>query len=90
VTIWFSKKFNGVKRYCSKSISINFYPQHWKSYQWKSNGALKSRKEDTCYDLNIYFLGIFLSYTNWDYNIRPVIQTIKVIRKQKLDKINKI
>jgi hypothetical protein len=65
MTIWFSKKFNGVKRYCSKSISLRFCPQHWKLYQWKTNGAVKG---DNCYDLNIYFLGVFFSYTNWDYN----------------------
>ena len=68
MTIWFSKKINGEKRYCSKSISFNFYPQHWKLIQWKSNGAIKGRNEDKCYDLNIYFLGIFFGYTNWDYN----------------------
>lgn len=68
MTIWFNKKINGEKRYCSKSISFRYYPQHWKLLQWKSNGALKGRKEDTCYDLNIYFLGFFFGYTNWDYN----------------------
>jgi hypothetical protein len=68
MTIWFSKKTNGEKKYCSKSISLNFYPQHWKLRQWKSNGAIKGKKEDKCYDLNIYFLGVFFGYTNWDYN----------------------
>ncbi len=68
MTIWFSRKFNGVKKYCSKSISLRYHPNHWKLHQWKTNGALKGRMEDTCYDLNIYFLGIFFSYTNWDYN----------------------
>lgn len=68
MTIWFSRKINGVKRYCSKSISLHFHPQHWRLIQWKNNGALKGRKEDTCYDLNIYFLGIFFSYTDWHYN----------------------
>ena len=68
MTIWFSKKINEEKRYCSKSISLNFYPQHWKIIRCKSNGAVKGRKEDKCYDLNIYFLGIHFSYTNWDYN----------------------
>ena len=68
MTIWFSRKFNGVKGYCSKSISLRFLPQHWKLHQWKTNGALKGRKEDTCYDINIYCLGIFFLYTNWDYN----------------------
>jgi len=68
MTIWFNKKNNGIKRYCSKSVSFRYYPQHWKLLQWKSNGALKGRKEDTCYDLNIYFLGFFFGYTNWDYN----------------------
>jgi hypothetical protein len=68
MTIWFSKKTNKEHTYCSKSISINFLPQHWKLRQWKSNGAIKGKKEDKCYDLNIYFLGIFFGYTNWEYN----------------------
>jgi len=68
MTIWFNKKENRIKKYCSKSISIFFRPKHYKLLQWKSNGASKGRKKDTCYDLNIYFLGIFLSYTNWDFN----------------------
>jgi hypothetical protein len=68
MTIWFSKKINGEKIYCSKSISFNFYTQHWKLIQCKSNGATKGKKEDKCYDLNIYFLGIYFGYTNWDYN----------------------
>jgi hypothetical protein len=33
-----------------------------------NNGAKKGRKEDTCFDFNIHFLGVFFSYTNWDYN----------------------
>lgn len=41
-------------------ISIRFLKQHWKSLQWKSNGAEKGK--DSCYDLNIHFLGIFFSY----------------------------
>jgi hypothetical protein len=65
MTVWFSKKNNGVKDYCSKSISLRFLPQHWKLRQWKSNGAVKGNPKDTCYDLNIYFLGVFFSYTNW-------------------------
>lgn len=68
MTIWFNKKRNREHAYCSKSISLNFYPQHWKKIRCKSNGAIKGRKEDKCYDLNIHFLGIFFSYTNWDYN----------------------
>jgi hypothetical protein len=68
MTIWFSKKTNKEHTYCSKSISINFLPQHWKLRQWKSNGAIKGKKEDKCYDLNIYCLGIFFGYTNWEYN----------------------
>lgn len=66
MTLWFSKKINGTKRYCSKSFSLRFYPQHWRLIQWKGNGARKGI--DSCYDLNIYFLGIFISYTNWDYS----------------------
>jgi hypothetical protein len=70
MTIWFNKKVNGRKIYCSKSISLKFVPKHWKLIQCKTNGALKSRKEDSCYDLNIYILGVFFSYTNWDYNLQ--------------------
>ena len=69
MTFWFNKKINGHKTYCSKSISINFYPQHWRLIKWQSNGAIKGRKEYKCYDLNIYFLGLFFGYTNWDFNI---------------------
>ncbi len=68
MTIWFGKKTNKKHIYCSKSISIHFLPQHWKEMRWKSNGSVKGKKEDTCYDLNICFLGVFFSYTNWDYN----------------------
>lgn len=68
MTIWFSRKFNGVKKYCSKSISIRFCPQHWRMIKVWNNGAKKGRKEDTCFDFNIHFLGVFFSYTNWDYN----------------------
>jgi hypothetical protein len=68
MTIWFNKKVNGNKRYCSKSVSLSFYPQHWKLLNCSTNGAKKGNKEDTYYDLNIYFLGLFFSYTNWDYN----------------------
>ena len=68
MTIWFNRKVNKVKKYCSKSISLSFHPQHWKLIQCKSNGAEKGRKEDTCFDLNIHLLGVFFSYTNWDFN----------------------
>jgi len=70
MTIWFNKMVSGEKKYCSKSISLSFHPKHWKLLQWKSNGAKFGRKEDRCYDLNIYFLGVFFSYTNWDYNCK--------------------
>jgi hypothetical protein len=68
MTIWFNKKVNGEKRYCGKSITIRYHLKNWKLLQWKSNGALKGNKQQTCYDLNIYFLGLFFSYTNWDFN----------------------
>ena len=67
MTIWFSKRFNGKKKCCSKSISIRFIPKHWKLLRWKDNGAIKGEKGHTCYDLNIQILGWFFSYTNWDY-----------------------
>lgn len=66
MTIWFNKKYNGINYYKSRCISVNFYPKHWKLIQCKNNGAIKGK--DSCYDLNVYFLGIFFSYTNWDYN----------------------
>ena len=68
MTIWFNKISNGERMYHSKSITIRFLPQHWKKVQWKSNGAVKGRKEDKCYDFNAHFLGIFFSYINWSYN----------------------
>jgi len=68
MTIWFSRKFNGVKKYCSKSVGLRFVPRHWKMIKCFTNGALKGRKEDTCYDFHIYFMGIFFNYTNYDYN----------------------
>ena len=63
---WFNKKNNGIKTYKSRLISLRFLPQHWNKAQWKSNGAKKGI--DKCYDLNIYMLGLFFSYTNFDYN----------------------
>jgi len=68
MTIWFSRKINGAKRFCSKSISIRFRPQHFKMIKAFNNGAKKGIKEDKCFDFNIHFLGVFFSYTNWDYN----------------------
>lgn len=68
MTIWFNRKSNGIKKYCSKSVSISFHPQHWRMVKAWNNGAKKGVKEDTCFDFNIHFFGIFFSYTNWDYN----------------------
>jgi len=64
--IWFNKKINKTKEYYSRSISIKYYPQHINTLIFKDNGAIKGK--DKCYDLNIWFLGLHLSYTNWDYN----------------------
>jgi len=89
MTIWFNKKINGKKRYCSKSISISYHKKHWKLFHCSTNGAKKGRKEDTCFDLNIHFLGIFLAYTNWDYNCE-YRYTDKIIRLNKLTRLNKI
>lgn len=63
---WFNKKNNGTKSYNSRLISIRFLPQHFSKINCKSNGAVKGI--DKCYDLNIYALGLFFSYTNFDYN----------------------
>lgn len=68
MTIWFNRTTNGQKQYCSKSISLRYYFKHWKLLLWSNNGALKGRKEDTCYSLTVHFLGIFFNYTNWDFN----------------------
>lgn len=68
MTIWFSRKFNGVKKYCSKSFSINFYPQHWRILRITTNGARKGVKEDTCLDVQFWILGFQFNYINWDYN----------------------
>jgi len=70
MTIWFNKTINGVKKYCSKSISVNYHLKHFFLLRASSNGAKKGNKEHTCYDYNVHFLGIFLSYTNWDYNYK--------------------
>jgi hypothetical protein len=69
MTFWFNRKIDGKKRYCSKSISFRWRPEHWRMVKMYTNGARKGI--DKCYDLNIHFLGIFFSYTNWDYNIKP-------------------
>tara|TARA_R110000787_G_scaffold274050_1_gene381944 strand:- start:355 stop:558 length:204 start_codon:yes stop_codon:yes gene_type:complete len=63
---WFNKKNNGVKTYNSRLVSFRFLPKHWNKAKCKSNGAKKG--VDKCYDLNIYILGLFFSYTNFDYN----------------------
>lgn len=68
MTIWFNRKINKIsgEKYDSKSISIDFMPQHFFKFYCKSNGAKKGI--DKCYDLNIHFFGVMFSYTNWDYN----------------------
>ena len=65
-TLWFQKTNNN--DFYNKSFSIGFYPQHIKVLQWKNNGAKKGIKEDKCYDLNIFFFGLYIGYTNWSYN----------------------
>ena len=66
--IWFNKKNNGIKNYHSKSISLSYHWIHRKEFRWKTNGAKKGDIRDTCFDLNIQFLGVFLNYTNWSFN----------------------
>lgn len=68
MTFWFNKKINNKKIYCSKSIMINFYKQHWKKIGFRTNGAKRNVVEDTCLDVNIWFFGLHFSYTNWDYS----------------------
>jgi hypothetical protein len=65
-TFWFHKVTNGKKIWCSKSISIGFYSQHWKILNYHNNGAVKVK--DSCFDCTLNFFGLRLSYTNWDYN----------------------
>jgi len=66
MTIWFNKKTTNGMKYKSRLISLHFVPRLWRSLLWKSNGAIKGI--DKCYDLNIQFLGLLFSYTNFDYN----------------------
>ena len=63
---WFNKKNNGLKNYKSRLVSLRFLPQHFTKIHCKSNGAKKGI--DKCYDFNIHFVGLFFSYTNFDYN----------------------
>ena len=63
---WFNKKNNGIKTYKSRLISLRFLPHHWNKARCKSNGAVKGK--DKCYDYNFNLLGLFFSYTNFDYN----------------------
>lgn len=50
----------------NKFIGLKFLSQHINKLQWRNNGAIKGI--DKCYDLNIYFLGICFTYTNFKYN----------------------
>ncbi len=63
--LWFSKKHNGIRDYNSKLLKLRFVPKYWRLLQWKNNGAIKGKHR--CYDLNIYILGVFFSYSNFDY-----------------------
>jgi len=69
-----------------KTININFFPQHWKEIQSKDNGYVKG---DSCYDYNLWFLGINFNYTNWNcpnQKLSPNEEKL-VERKRKIDKI---
>jgi len=79
---WFNKKNNGIKTYKSRLISLRFLPQHWNKIQWKSNGAKKGI--DKCYDLNIYILGLFFSYINFDYNEKQALTILSVVSMYKI------
>lgn len=67
MTIWFSKVNNGIKDYKSKSFTICFRYEHWRTLYIGEN---RPKKGDPwhVYDFNICFLGIVICYTNWDYN----------------------
>ena len=59
MTIWWNKG--------NKSLSIHFYPQHIKlGVNVYNNGARKYI--DSCFDKNIQLFGLFINYTNWNYN----------------------
>lgn len=47
MTIWFSRRFNGVKKYCSKSISLSFHPQHTTVYEEVSIKGTKRWKDES-------------------------------------------
>jgi len=64
MTIWIYNK----KKKIEKSFCLRFSFKHFKHCYITNNGALKGRKEDTCYDLNIRFIGIHFNYTNWNFN----------------------
>ncbi|MGL5191608.1 MAG: hypothetical protein ACRC7S_18360 [Cetobacterium sp.] len=59
MTLWFCKH--------RKSFSINWYREWNKPHFFvNTNGAIKGI--DSCYDLNIAFYKLHISYTNWSYN----------------------
>jgi len=58
MTYWYNKGNN--------SISLRYLPQHFKLVNCSTNGAVKG--VDSCFDFNLHFLGVFFSYTNWNYS----------------------
>jgi len=64
LTVWFGKSAVGSGK--SKSFSIFFYPQHWKTFGANHNGAVKGK--DMCLDVSFWALGFCFNYTNWEYN----------------------
>lgn len=73
-TLWFwRKKRKDSTWYHSRSFSFGNYRKYWskngtgKQWGYRTNGALKSRKEDNCFDCTLSLGYITFGYTNWDY-----------------------
>lgn len=81
--IWIHNK----KKMIEKSFSLRFNFHLIYIFYIKSNGALKGRKEDFCYDLNIRFCGIHFNYTNWNFN-KEFRYSDRKIKYKKLKLIN--
>ena len=48
-----------------KSISLTYHLRHFFKFACYTNGAIKGR--DKCFDWNFHLLGVFISYTDWNY-----------------------
>lgn len=57
MTYWYNKGNN--------CLTLEYYPQHFKIVSCKNNGAVKGK--DSCYDFNLWFLGLHFSYTDFNF-----------------------